>query len=102
VQGAGLRFLSEPIASPTLASQAQEILAAFPQAKWHTYDAVNREQAYAGAALAFGAPVETSYRFDHAKVVVVLDDDVFSAGPGSVRYARDFANGRRVRRRRPR
>ncbi len=97
LQGAGLRFLSEPIASPTLAGQVQELRAAFPQAKWHTYDPVNREQVYAGAAMAFGSPVETVYRFDQAKVVVVLDDDVFSAGPGSVRYSRDFANGRRVR-----
>jgi molybdopterin-containing oxidoreductase family iron-sulfur binding subunit len=97
LQGAGLRFLSEPVASPTLASQVQEILAAFPQAKWHTYDAVNREQVYAGASLAFGSAVETSYRFDQARVAVVLDDDVFGGGPGALRYARDFANGRRVR-----
>ena len=97
LQGVGLRFLSEPIASPTLASQVQEVLTAFPQAKWHTYEPVNREQVYAGAAMAFGSAVETAYRFDQAKVVVVLDDDVLGSGPGSVRYARDFANGRRVR-----
>jgi molybdopterin-containing oxidoreductase family iron-sulfur binding subunit len=97
VMGAGLRFLSEPVASPTLASQMQEVLAAFPQAKWHTYDAVNREQVYAGASLALGTPVETSYRFDQARVAVVLDDDVFGSGPGGLRYARDFASGRRVR-----
>ena len=54
---------------------------------------------YAGAALAFGAPADVHYRFDQADVIVALDADVFGATtPGNVRYARDFANGRRVRR----
>src|ERR671912_553003 len=34
VQGAGLRFLTESVASPTLASQLQEVLTSFPQARW--------------------------------------------------------------------
>ena len=97
-QGAGLRFLSEPVASPTLASQIQEVLAAFPQAKWHTYDAVNREQVYAGAALAFGVagrdhlPVRPGRGRGRRSTTTCS-----ASGPGSVRYARDFANGRRVR-----
>ncbi len=97
--GAGLRFLSETIGSPTLAGQIGELLATLPQAKWHQYDPVSRENAYAGASLAFGAPADVHYRLDQADVIVALDADLFGATtPGNVRYARDFANGRRVRR----
>jgi MoCo/4Fe-4S cofactor protein with predicted Tat translocation signal len=97
VQGAGLRFLTESVASPTLASQLQEVLTSFPQARWHQWEPVNGDNAHAGARLAFGEVVETTYRFERARVVVSLGADVLGAGPGSVRYSRDFANGRRVR-----
>ena len=97
LQGAGLRFLSGSIASPTLASQIAEVTAALPRVKWHQYEPVNDDQALAGATIAFGAPVRTQYRFDRAQIVVSLDADVLGSGAGSVRYARDFANGRRVR-----
>src|SRR6266404_5762406 len=33
-QGAGIRFLTEPIISPTLGAQLKDLLAALPQAKW--------------------------------------------------------------------
>jgi MoCo/4Fe-4S cofactor protein with predicted Tat translocation signal len=96
--GAGLRFLSGSVGSPTLAAQRQEILSTLPQAKWHQYDPVSRENRYAGAHLAFGEPLEVHYRLDQAQVIVSLDADLFGPGsPGGVRYARDFANGRRVR-----
>jgi len=97
--GAGLRFLTETVGSPTLGAQFRELLGAMPQAKWHQYDPASRENVYAGGQLAFGVPVDVHYRFDQADVVVALDADVFGATtPGNVRYARDFANGRRVRR----
>jgi MoCo/4Fe-4S cofactor protein with predicted Tat translocation signal len=97
VQGTGLRFLTESVSSPTLVSQMEEVLTALPQARWHQFEPVNRDQVYAGARQAFGEIVETSYRFDRARVVVSLGADVLGSGPGGVRYARDFANGRRVR-----
>jgi molybdopterin-containing oxidoreductase family iron-sulfur binding subunit len=96
-QGAGLAFLSETVVSPTLASQLQQVLTDLPQAKWHQYEPVNQDNAFEGAKLAFGEIVEVQYKFDQAQVIVSLDADVLGAGPGSVRYARDFANGRRVR-----
>src|SRR5208282_3829193 len=48
------------------------------------------------AKLAFGEYVNTVYHLDQADVVVSLDADFLSAGPGAVRYARDFADNRRV------
>jgi molybdopterin-containing oxidoreductase family iron-sulfur binding subunit len=98
LNGAGLRFLSATVGSPTLGAQMKEILQALPGAKWHQYDPASRENVYAGAALAFGEPAEVHYKLDQADVIVVLDADLFGAGvAGNVRYARDFANGRRMR-----
>jgi MoCo/4Fe-4S cofactor protein with predicted Tat translocation signal len=95
VQGAGIRILSKSFSSPTLADQMQQFQKAFPEAKWHFYEPVNRDNVYAGAQMAFGQPVETIYDFSKADVIVSLDADFLSAGfPGTTRYARDFAKRR--------
>ncbi|HKR60122.1 MAG TPA: TAT-variant-translocated molybdopterin oxidoreductase [Pyrinomonadaceae bacterium] len=95
-QGAGLRFLTETITSPTLAAQLKGILTEFPQAKWHQYEPVNRDNVRTGAIMAFGQPVHTIYNFDQATRILSLDADFLSAKPGTLRYARHFAAGRRV------
>jgi MoCo/4Fe-4S cofactor protein with predicted Tat translocation signal len=90
--GAGMRVLSRNFSSPTLVDQMQQFQKAYPQAKWHFYEPVNRDNVYAGAQMAFGQPVETTYRLDAADVIVSLDADFLSAGfPGTTPYARDFA-----------
>ncbi len=94
--GAGVRILTESISSPTLADQLQAVLTTFPQAVWHHYEPINRENVYAGAALAFGEPAEPIYRLSQAAVVVCLDADLFATSPGRVRYAREFADARRA------
>ncbi len=95
-KGAGLRILTGIVTSPTLADQIKSVLAQFPQAKWHQYEPLNRDTVREGAKLAFGEYVNTVYRFDRAEVIVSLDADFLCAGPGAVRYARDFADKRRV------
>ena len=95
-QGAGLRFLTETITSPTIAAQLKGILTEFPQAKWHQYEPANRDNTRAGAMLAFGQPVNTIYNFDQAQRILSLDADFLSAAPGTLRYARQFAAGRRI------
>src|SRR6266496_877286 len=95
VKGSGIRILSKSFSSPTLADQMQQFQKAFPQAKWHFYEPVNRDNVYEGARMAFGQPVETIYKLDAADVIVSLDADFLSAGfPGTTRYARDFAKRR--------
>ena len=89
-QGAGLRFLTPPITSPSLGEMMANILREYPQARWHQYDAVSRP----GAAPLPG--VQPIYHFDRADVIVTLDADFLGCGPGSVRYARDFADRRRI------
>ena len=90
--GAGVRILTQAVSSPTLAAQMRDYLAVNPQAKWHVYEPVNRDNVYEGAKLAFGEVVETRYDLSKADVIVSLDADFLYAGyPGSSRYIRDFA-----------
>jgi MoCo/4Fe-4S cofactor protein with predicted Tat translocation signal len=95
-QGAGLRFLTETITSPTLAAQLKSILTDMPQARLHQYEPAARNNTHAGAMLAFGQAVNTIYRFDQADRIFAIDSDFLACGPGSLIYAADFANRRRV------
>jgi MoCo/4Fe-4S cofactor protein with predicted Tat translocation signal len=94
-QGAGIRILTETVTSPTLAAQLHEILAAFPNTRWHQYEPCGSDGARAGARLAFSAPVNTVYRFEQAERILSLDSDFLSCGPASLRYAKEYARKRR-------
>ncbi len=93
--GSGLRILTESINSPTLGSQLRGILARYPSAKWHQWDPASGDNARAGAKRAFGQYVSAQYRLEPADVILSLDADFLGCGPGSLRYARDFAARRR-------
>ncbi|HEX6718624.1 MAG TPA: TAT-variant-translocated molybdopterin oxidoreductase, partial [Pyrinomonadaceae bacterium] len=96
-QGAGIRFLSESIISPTLAAQIKELQTALPQAKWHQWEPGNRDNVRAGAMTAFGQPVNTTYRFDLAQRILSLDCDFLSPTfTGYLRYSREFIARRRI------
>jgi MoCo/4Fe-4S cofactor protein with predicted Tat translocation signal len=95
--GDGLRILSGTVTSPTLAAQIKEILTRYPKARWHRWEPAGPHQARAAQVRAFGRPVEVRYDFSKADVVVAIDSEALSQGPGSVRYSRDFAAKRRVR-----
>ena len=90
--GAGLRLLTGDISSPTLADQLKKLLAQFPAAKWHQYEPVNHDN----ARMASGQAGNAIYRFENADVILALDSDFLIHGPASVRYAREFANRRRL------
>ncbi|HYX27808.1 MAG TPA: 4Fe-4S dicluster domain-containing protein, partial [Pyrinomonadaceae bacterium] len=94
-RGAGLRILTETITSPSLAAQIKQILTDFPEAKWHQYEPINRDNARAGAIMAFGQDVNTTYDFSKADRILSLGHDFLNAWPGNLRYARDFAQARR-------
>src|ERR1700682_2527838 len=56
-KGEGLRLLTETVTSPTLTDQINGILKELPGAKWHQYEPCGRHNAYRGAVLSFGRPV---------------------------------------------
>ncbi len=95
-QGSGLRILTETVTSPTLAAQMKTLMTEFPQAKWHVYEPAGRDGARVGAQMAFGEMVNAVYKFDNAEVVLSLDADFLTNGPGAVRYARDFISKRKL------
>ncbi|MBN8728719.1 MAG: TAT-variant-translocated molybdopterin oxidoreductase [Xanthomonadales bacterium] len=93
--GRGLHVLSGTIRSPTLARQRREFLARFPGAAWHQYEAVDEDNALAGAMLAFGRPLQMRLRLDQAAVIVSLGADFLYEMPGHLRHARDYADRRK-------
>src|SRR5438128_1474796 len=95
--GAGLRILTGAVTSPTLVDQMRRLSARFPQAKWHHWEPINSDNARLGAKLALGRLAATVYHFDKAKVICSLDANFLLDDAGSVRYAMEFAEGRRVR-----
>jgi molybdopterin-containing oxidoreductase family iron-sulfur binding subunit len=89
-QGQSLRLLTEPVTSPTMLDQIEQLRALFPNMKWHQWDPVF-------GAPQGGAPAEAAvYQFAKADVVVSLDADFLGFGPAAVRYSKDFASRRRI------
>lgn len=74
----------------------KQVLTDFPEAKWHQYEPVNRDNARAGAIMAFGQDVHTTYDFSKADRILSLGSDFLSAHPGNLRYARHYAAKRRA------
>ncbi|MBS1811048.1 MAG: TAT-variant-translocated molybdopterin oxidoreductase [Acidobacteria bacterium] len=95
-QGDGLRILAESSSSPALRELRTHITTAFPQAKWHTYDAISQDNALEGANLAFGQPVHAHYAFDRADVVLALDSDFLGSEIGSTANVKGFSKKRRT------
>ncbi|HEV2986528.1 MAG TPA: TAT-variant-translocated molybdopterin oxidoreductase, partial [Vicinamibacterales bacterium] len=95
-RGEGLRILTESVSSPTLAAQIRNLLTRYPAAKWHQWDPMSRENARAGAKLAFGQYVDARLHVDRADIVLALDSDFLASGPGCLAYARQFAQRRRL------
>ena len=97
-QGAGLRILTETVASPTLAWQLQQILAAHPAAKWIQWEPVpTADNARAGARQALGQYLHPVYDFTKADIVLSLDADFLSSeGAANLRYSRQFSSRRRL------
>jgi molybdopterin-containing oxidoreductase family iron-sulfur binding subunit len=104
--GEGLHILTETVVSPTLARQLADLRSDtnLPRTKWYQYEPVHRDAARRGAQLAFGRHVNTRYSFHNLKtnerqanVVLSLDADFLTCGPGHLRHVAEFMAGRRVR-----
>ncbi len=96
--GEGLALLHALEPSPTLDAQLQQLTSRWPKLRLARWTPLHRDQARAGAELAFGRDVGVRYRFDRARVVAALDADFLASGPGGVRHARDLAGARAARR----
>ena len=67
-KGAGLRILTETVASPTLAAQLQQVLAAHPAAKWIQWEPMPAaDNARAGARAALGQYLAAGLRLHQGR-----------------------------------
>jgi len=94
--GAGLRFLSGFVSSPTLDSLRAGVLKKFPKAKWVEYEALARDNELAGANMAFGQPLYAHPKWDKAKVIVALDHDFLNLDAPTPFFTLAFSKRRRV------
>jgi molybdopterin-containing oxidoreductase family iron-sulfur binding subunit len=93
--GEGFRLLTGNVTSPTLLRQIDVLLRLFPKAKWHAYEPAGEDNARAGAALAYGRPLQSVPHLGQARVLVTLDADPLGQGPDQLRNARGFAELRK-------
>ena len=94
--GAGLRILSERIASPTVSAVRTDLLKRFPKAQWLEYESVNLNAVREGATLATGQNVEPQFSFDKADIVLSLDCDFLGLDSASILPVKQFSKRRRV------
>jgi molybdopterin-containing oxidoreductase family iron-sulfur binding subunit len=94
--GDGIRVLSQPVHSPSLAAVRRQFFEKFPKAKWVEYEPFDPAAAAEGAALAFGQPVSAHPQFDKADLVISLDCDFLGVDSGSILPLKAFSRRRRV------
>lgn len=94
--GAGLHILTETVTSPTLGNQIGQLLANYPEARWHQYEPIGLDNVRAGTAQALGRYANVVYDFSAAQRILSLDANFLSTLPGSLHYARQFSDRRRL------
>jgi MoCo/4Fe-4S cofactor protein with predicted Tat translocation signal len=92
--GQGLRFLSGYIGSPSLSDIKSRVLKAFPNAKWTTYEAVNRDNQFQGIAAVTGAALDPHFKFGAAKRVLSIDADFTEAESDHLKNGKGFVSTR--------
>ncbi|MDQ7087575.1 MAG: 4Fe-4S dicluster domain-containing protein [Acidobacteriota bacterium] len=93
--GRGLHVLTAASSSPSFRRMAAEFRQAFPQARWHEYEALSRDSEREGIRMAFGRPLRSHLRLARAAVIACFDADPIFDHPAALAQARDFADSRR-------
>jgi molybdopterin-containing oxidoreductase family iron-sulfur binding subunit len=96
-RGAGLRLLLAPTSSPLEAELIARLRTLYPDAGVHFYAPFaghNGSRAFDAG----GRAIVPQYDLSTAAVILALDADVFGSMPFRLRYARQFADGRRLAR----
>jgi Fe-S-cluster-containing dehydrogenase component len=92
--GAKLVVLTGASSGPTLSAQLEQLRKSYPEARWLHFEPISRANVAQGAVLAYGRNVEPIYDLAKADVILAIDSDLLDQAPGSLRYARDFAQRR--------
>jgi MoCo/4Fe-4S cofactor protein with predicted Tat translocation signal len=94
-QGKGLYLLTGAVTSPTLIEQIGALKSAFPQMRWHHWEALHRDHEREASRRIFGRVFDAALDLSKADVILAIGSDFLDAAPGHLRYARDFAARRR-------
>ncbi|MCA9735709.1 MAG: TAT-variant-translocated molybdopterin oxidoreductase [Deferribacteres bacterium] len=94
--GEGLAVLSQAWSSPTMARLQREFLAAYPRAKWVTWEPVSDENIIAGVEIATGSALMPVYSLENAQVVLSLNADLLLMESENIRNNKGFAKGRKL------
>ncbi len=94
--GEGLRFLLGPTGSPFRRHLVDRVRERFPRSRFYYHSPVAARNRWEASRAAFGRPMATHYDFRKASVVVAFDSDFAAEGPFHQRYAREFADARRI------
>ena len=89
--GRGLHVLAQPNCGPTFAGLRQQFQSAFPEARWHVYQSLDRDEELSGSNMAFGRPLRCQYHLQNASTIVCLDADLLGTHPGHLKWSRDWA-----------
>jgi molybdopterin-containing oxidoreductase family iron-sulfur binding subunit len=99
--GAGLAVVIDKATSPSRDAAKAALLKKWPRAMWVVFDGAESPSRLEAGRAVFGRPVRELLSFDRARVVVSIERDFLNSSsaeePLGVRYARDFASGRDVR-----
>ncbi|HZF74754.1 MAG TPA: 4Fe-4S dicluster domain-containing protein [Acetobacteraceae bacterium] len=94
LRGEGLRILTGPVTSPTIARLIAAVLARQPDARWHQWSPVAGDGALGGAMLAFGEAVQPLHDLSRAGFVLALGTGPLDHGPAQIMQARGWARAR--------
>ncbi len=92
--GRGLRILSEASSSPTLARLRAKLIATLPEARWHEWEPLSRDNEREGLRKAFGAPHSLTLDLNDASVILAVDADLFGDHPQALELSRAWARRR--------
>lgn len=92
--GRGLHVLAQSTSSPTFARLRQIFGTAFPEARWHVYQPLDRDLEFAGSKMALGRVVRAQYDLQKATSIVCFDADLLGSHPGHQKWCRDWATAR--------
>ncbi|MES2614271.1 MAG: 4Fe-4S dicluster domain-containing protein [Bdellovibrionota bacterium] len=95
-QGKGLAFAYESCASPAFAGQLNQFQKMYPKALFVEQDTTYSGNRLEGLSLVTDQNVDVAYNLSKANVILSADSDFLSLEGDSVKYARQFAESRRV------
>jgi Fe-S-cluster-containing dehydrogenase component len=95
-RGAGLHLLLEPTASPFVLGLLARVRERWPDCRVHWDAPLGGDGAETGIAALFGRRAQPVYDLASADVVLAIEADLLGGVPFGLRYAHDFARGRRI------